>query len=161
MTETALEQGIRRCQTTLAKQGSFATGAVAALVLGSVAGLLGAAILFTGMAGGAMLGIAAAVGLTGASAVGVTGRRVLARARADRDAFEEALTAKILARQASEVAARQLRERQAAEKFNAAVEAGLPLETAITVKRALRLKFPPPPPPKGAGRVFSKIFGLD
>jgi hypothetical protein len=70
MTEDEASAGIARCDQMLAKQPSFMTGATVALVIGFGAGLLGSAILLTGMAGGAMLGIAAGVGISACSAVG-------------------------------------------------------------------------------------------
>jgi hypothetical protein len=147
MDEGDVIDGIRRCHRTIERQPGFRNGALIALVLGFGVGLFGAAALFTGAAGGFMLGVAGATGFGGMIATALTGRFVMQHAHRNLAALEKALPQKTEERKRADAEAawqefenEQRLKRQAEEKFNAAVDAGLPLEKPVRVGKSLQLK---------------------
>jgi hypothetical protein len=154
MTEEELERDIERCEATLGKRPALARAAA----LGSIITTAAAQMTFLVMAGWVITGAVAFGGLAvGAGfffGIGYAGKAVMTRAIRQRNGMVDVFNAKLTARMAAEQEEMRLRNLEAAEKFNAAVDAGLPLERDITVKRALKLKFPEPPARQGFARII-------
>ncbi len=157
MTEAELEAGIQRCDKTLRKWPNVgaivAHATIFAAPLGGIIALAAGGWVFTPLVLPATLGS----GFGTFFGLGYAYKGIMTQAQQRREGFFEALTVKVEARQAAEAEAERLRIMTAEDKFNAAVNAGLPLENSISVRKALRLKFPAPPMPdhhNGFARVM-------
>jgi hypothetical protein len=160
MTEAELNAGIAKCDNTIAKRDDLIRGATYALVLGFAGGLFASAFLMTGMAAGAMFGVALGTGVACCCAVGFPVKYIVNHAYHRKAELEYALPARVAAREAEAAENERLRRLAAEEKFNAAAEAGLPLESAIKVKPAFKFK-KPPETSHGFTHVMTKVFGIE
>lgn len=156
MTEEELEAGIARREKTLAKEKTAHMALAHATIIGAGAAILVAAFIITGAAPGVFLGIAAASGGSIFFGGGYTCKAIMTRAVRQRNDMVDVFNTKLTARLAAEQENERLRRMTAEDQFNAAVDAGLPLEKDITVKRALKLKFPEPRERHG----FARIAGI-
>jgi hypothetical protein len=154
MSESELESGIRRCDKTLNKWPHLGTVvAHATIILAPVGGIAALALggwVFTPFVGLATL----ATGLGTFFGGGYSYKAVMMHAQRKREGFMDALEQKVEAR----LEAERWSAVKILENFNAHVDAGLPLERSIEVKKALRLKFPQPPVPDdraGFARIFA------
>lgn len=161
MTEAELSQDIERCDRMLAKEkDAHMALAHATILLGGGAAVV-AAFGFGIFAPPVMLGIMAAAGGATFFGGGYTCKFIMSRALRRKNDCEDALEEKVQARIEAESAAAIELQRRAAEQFNAAIDAGLPLEAPITVKKSpLRLKFPlRPDTQQGFTRAPIGLFG--
>ncbi|TAL27979.1 MAG: hypothetical protein EPN97_15620 [Alphaproteobacteria bacterium] len=156
MTEEELEQGIARRERTLEKEKPAHTALAHATILAAGGGIFAGVFLFAVVAPGALLAIAAAAGGSVFFGGGYTCKAVMTHAVRQRNQMVDVFNAKLTARLAAEQEEERLRRMTIEEKFNAAVDAGLPLEKDITVRKALKLKFPEPRERHG----FARIAGI-
>ena len=156
MTEEELESGIARREKTLAKEKPAHTALAQATIMAAGAGICAGVFLFAVVAPGTLLAIAAAAGGSVFFGGGYTCKAIMTRAVRQRNDMVDIFNTKLTARLAAEQEEERLRRMTIEEKFNAAVDAGLPLEKDITVKRALKLKFPEP----RARHGFARIAGI-
>ncbi|MEZ0224311.1 MAG: hypothetical protein ACAH83_07155 [Alphaproteobacteria bacterium] len=157
MTEAELAEGIARCNRMLSRekdahmalaQGTIIVGGGAAAVAAFGFGIFASPVL---------LGIIAVAGGGVFFGGGFTCKAVMSRALCRKHDLEDVFEAKVQARLEAEQISAVERQLRAAEQFNAAIDAGLPLEKSITVSRSpLRLKFPSP---RDTQHGFSRIFG--
>ncbi len=158
MTEAELEAAIARRDWLLDRQPKItkfiAYTTIPAIAVGQItkAVMAGSLAAASGV-GGLVIGGAYLVGAS--VAAGYALRIALHQRNKMTDAFNAKVTARIAAEQDAERqrAADHLLGLKAAENFNAAIEAGLPLEASIKVRPALKLKRPEPPQRHGFARV--------
>ena len=157
MSEAELAAGVARCDRMLARRNGFATAAANGSIMvtagAQLALFFAAGCLITPFVafGGLAIGVASFFG------IGFTCKGLMTRAVQQRNELTDVLEERINTRLAQEQENERLRRLEAAEKFNAAVDAGLPLETNIVVKKSLRLQFPPDTR-TGFARVVGKLF---
>jgi hypothetical protein len=152
MSEGELEKGIARWDKVLdirPKLGDFF--AVTTIFVTAAAQLTLVMMAGTITGGAAFFGLAIGVGyfLGGC----YTCKGVLGHALKQRNAMTDIFNTKVTVRLAAEQENARLLRIKAAEDFNAAIEAGLPLERDIKVGHALKLKRPAPPEHHGIERI--------
>jgi hypothetical protein len=152
MTEAELDAGIARRDRLLDSRPNISKFLANTCIL-----VTGAALIVTTMATSMMIGPAIlagfAIGGTYTFGGAFACKGVLSQALKQRNKMTDVYNAKVTVRVAAEQEASRLRNIKAAEDFNAAVDAGLPLEADIVVKPALKLRRPERPKHHGFARV--------
>ena len=167
-TDAEIDAEVARYDALLGKRKDISQALAVGCILFTAAALVTLCIATGGLItpavtwGGIGLGVSATAGAAGIC------KGVMNRAMASRNNLVDVYNGRVIAQQqaaeverqrlAAEAAQRaeadRLRGIKAAEDFDAAVNSGLPLEQAITVKRSLKLKFPKSPPRHGFARVL-------